>query len=410
MSAEPRRAARSGVLAVPAHWLALTLLSAAALGAAAAGGWTWFVPVFIAEGPLVQGGGDQPVRIVWYTSRPEACTLAPRPGGGAAPTGSPHHTPEGWRHCVQLDDAARRAAGYRIACGGRVLADHPLRVPDGTGPLSFIVFGDSGKGTDAQYALARRMVALRPDFLLHTGDLVYGEGERVDYAERFFAPYAPLLREVPFWPCLGNHDINDGHGSGPYREVFELPENGPPGEPPEHHYWFQIGPVRVAVIDSNVSREALAARVAPWLREVMQRPGARWRFVSLHHPPWSIGPHGSDERLRETLVPVFEQTRVDVVFAGHDHLYARSRPIRAGRVVPPGQGVVYVVSGAGGARLYEARRVDPPPEWLAAWDDRHHSFTHVRIDAAGLHLRQYAADGSVLDEWHLPRAAAPDRG
>ena len=67
----------------------------------------------------------------------------------------------------------------------------------------------------------------------------------------------------------------------------------------------------------------------------------------MHHPIHSqtrrarflaFGRRGTDERLREQLEPLFIEHDVDIVFQGHQHLYARLRPQR---------GVRYIVTGGG---------------------------------------------------------------
>jgi 3',5'-cyclic AMP phosphodiesterase CpdA len=189
-------------------------------------------------------------------------------------------------------------------------------------------------------------------------------------------------------------------------EVFELPDNGPPGLPPDHNYWFEYASARIAVIDSNMDEDVLRDSVAPWLTEVMTAAACRWRFVAFHHPPYTGGNYACDERIQRTLVPVFEATGVDVVFNGHDHTYQRTYPLRGGQIVAPEEGVLYIVTGAGGANLYHIRQ--PRPAFIAACDDQHYSFSQVTIADDTLHLRQIALGGSVLDEyvWQRPERRA----
>jgi len=360
----------------------------------------WVLPVRILEGPLLQQVTADAVSVVWYTSRPAECaiTLTTDEGERTTPV-----TNDGRRCRVRLTDLEPgQAYPYRISRGSRTLAEATLHTARHPGySFSFIVFGDSGKGTQAQYLLADQMVLAAPDFLLHTGDLIYGRGQRSYFNDRFFAPYRELLKQVCFWPCLGNHDIAEPDLGAPYLEVFELPENGPTGLTPERSYWFDYAAARIAVIDSNVDEPQLRDPVAPWLTEVMSEPGPRWKFVSLHHPPYTGGAYKPNERVQNALVPVFEAVGVDIVFAGHDHMYQRTSSIREGEVVEEGAGVVYVVSGAGGALLYDALPADQRPAYVVALNNEIHSFTRVNIDGDTLRLRQIAVDGEVIDDWTL---------
>jgi len=397
-------------------WVLAAIAASGGLYAAA----PWILPVRIVEGPLVQIAGEDGVTLIWYTTRRAACTVVVGEGGEQR---SVPATADGRRQRVRITGLAPgRSYPYRVCAGGRPLTG-PLSLHTNRArgePFSFIVFGDSGLGSRAQYALALQMERAEPDadFLLHVGDLVYPDGERGRYAARFFAPYRRSLARVNFWPCLGNHDFGKGGDAAAYREVFELPENGPAAVPDvarelaaERHYWFDYGACRVAVLDSNVTETVLREHVAPWLRQMMSAAGPRWRLVVCHHPAYTAGKYAPDERLQRTIVPVVDETGVDIVFAGHDHNYQRTRPLRGGREVEPGQGTVYIVSGAGGAALYTAKAAAQRPDFIACIDDQHHSFTQISIDGDELRLRQVALGGAVVDELLLRKppagAAAP---
>lgn len=387
----------------------------------------WLLPVRILEGPLVQLAAEDSVVLVWYTTRP----LAPGACQVVVNLGQEERRfpaeASGRRQRARIDGLTPGTEyPYAIRLGQRALTDprRPLRLrankPPGR-PFAFLVFGDSGKGTREQYELAARMgslpAGLAPaDLLLHTGDLIYPSGQRWRYRNRFFAPYRHLLAKICFWPCLGNHDLNlpDGNGGEAYFEVFELPANGPVGLPPERNYWFDYADARFAVVDSNLDEAALEQRVAPWLREVLGRDAYRWKFVALHHPPYTFGKHQPSQTVRQALVPALEAAGVDVVFCGHDHNYQRTLPMRGGAPVDDGAGVVYVVSGAGGARLYDLQPQEQRPPYFVTGYSQRHSVTHVEVDGEVLTLRQIDLTGAIVDEWRAtktrstpPSASAP---
>jgi hypothetical protein len=77
-----------------------------------------------------------------------------------------------------------------------------------------------------------RVVALEPDFVLHTGDLVaLGSGYR--YWETFFEIERELMARIPLFPTLGNHECNHSY----YFDFFYLPGN-------ERWYAFDYGNAR----------------------------------------------------------------------------------------------------------------------------------------------------------------------
>jgi hypothetical protein len=367
----------------------------------------WLLPVRIIEGPYLQQVGSNRAIALWYTTRPL------RPGEaqftvcfGSDERPVPFDSVGRRNRAVLTDLEPGQTYPYRLHLGRRVLAQASLRTAElPTQACSFVVLGDSGVGGQAQYRLARRICDVDPDFVLHTGDVVYPGGEREGYPNRFFAPYRELLAKACFWPTLGNHDW-EGTGGAAYLEVFELPENGPAELPPETNYWFDYGPVRVAVINSNLSEQVLAGAVAPWLRQVFASGPASWRLVVLHHPPYTAAKHRPSEQVQRALVAAFEEARVAVVFSGHNHLYERTVPLRGGQAVAADEGVVYVVSGAGGARLYPALPPEQRPSYIAAQFDARHSFTHVLASQQTLRLRQIDIDGRLVDEWSLVCPAA----
>lgn len=368
----------------------------------------WILPVRIIEGPLVQQPAESGATLVWYTTRAltagecrVAVSVDNRERNIAADADGP-------RNRARLDGlAAGRTYPYRITYGIRTLAEGTLHTNRPAGqPFSFVVFGDSGTGNQEQYQLAARMEELpgKPDFLLHTGDLVYTHGQREGFKDRFFVPYRRLLADIPFWPSLGNHDVAEPGRGQPYLDVFELPENGPVALTAERNCWFDYAGARFAVVDSNADEPTLREQVAPWLRSVLAGP-FRWKFVAFHHPPYTAGAHAPSARVQRTLVPVFDAAGVDIVFCGHDHLYERMLPMRGGEVAENGNGVVYIVTGAGGGKLYEALPQSSRPAYLSVLENQHYSFTYVRIDGPTLRLQQIATDGSVLDAWTKDKAA-----
>ncbi len=365
--------------------------------------WPWLVPAFVYEGPLVQNTRDRRAVLVWYMSRAVGDGIVVHLGDDRL---IPVECVGSRCRAVLTDLPPGADIPYRIVYDQRTLVADTLRTMRRSDqPYTFVVFGDSGKATQAQFRLADQIVASDPDFVLHTGDLIYGRGERYLYRSRFFVPYAPLLRRVNFWPCIGNHDVFIPVEQAPYFRVFELPRNGPEGLPPEHDYWFDYANARVVVIDSERDERTLREIVAPWVERVFAAGASRWKFVVFHRPPYTAGQHPPRVQIQRALAPAFERAGVDIVFNGHDHMYERTVPIRDGRIAPDGRGVVYVVSGAGGARLYTAFPPDQRPDYIAMLNNDVHSFTRVRVAGDTLILDQIALGGDEIDHWVLHKPA-----
>lgn len=261
------------------------------------------------------------------------------------------------------------------------------------GQLRFVAFGDSGAGSPAQQRVAGQMLAARPDLLIQTGDLVYDAGRDPEYDPRYFEPNRELIGQAPLYPSLGNHDLVSANGR-PYLDNLALPQNLADGS--SRYYSFDYGNAHFVALDvadasgrydRGVERFASGSAQYAWLEQDLAATRRPWKFVYFHYPPYSDGLHGSDPALQQQLAPLFERSGVDLVFAGHDHLYERSQPLRGGAPVAAGErGAVYVVTGGGGAALYPLVRQSA---WAAASRVVHH---FVQVTIAGPRLTLDAID------------------
>jgi len=298
----------------------------------------------------------------------------------------------GLRHAVTISGLSPGSTYYYRVTEGRSSSamNHFRTAPVGRdSSFTFAVIGDSGHGGKNQLAGAALLEQLGPDLILHTGDVVYPSGEDRHYDWRFFIPYRNLIRGVPIFPVLGNHDVERDDGAA-YLNNFHLPSNNP--QDTKRYYSFDWGNAHFVALDSELYYDdggGSPEKQRAWLERDLEETHHPWTFVFLHRPIYSSSEHGSDEELRKDLEPVFSRYGVTMVFSGHDHAYERTVPIR---------GVTYVVSGGGGRDLYEAGE----SEWTAFSKSTHHAvFVHI----AGGHLSLEAVEpnGTVVDRLYLDR-------
>jgi hypothetical protein len=276
---------------------------------------------------------------------------------------------------------------YRVEQAGVVIGRGRFRANRGpqADHFRFAVVGDMGSGDRHQYAVAARMTAWRPEFVLGAGDIVYPGGEGPLFGPRFFEPYRALLANAFFYPALGNHDVKTA-GGAPYLRAFSLPAE--PGG--ERYYAFDEGPARFWALDSTQSL-APGSPQYEWLARDVAASRAPWKFAFFHHPLYSSGLHGSSYRLQRELGTFFSAHRFAAVFCGHDHDYERTAPIG---------GVTYFVSGGGGAGLYGLSAAAQP--WSAAAAARYH-FMAVSLYRDVLAGQAIDEDGRVIDAWVIRR-------
>jgi len=189
-------------------------------------------------------------------------------------------------------------------------------------------------------------------------------------------------------PAHGNHEFLALH----YFAQWSLPNN---------EQWFNVryGNLQVVVTNDTVSsRESIETVQPAYMDSVFSASDARWKMVVHHRPAYSTCTrHGSADDLREAWSPVFERTGVDLVVAGHNHLYERSVPIRGDQEVGAGEGPIYLVSGGAGAELYE----ESEDNWFGVVADPvvHYVIGDFGPDGAEFVVRDLA--GNVVDRFSL---------
>lgn len=271
-------------------------------------------------------------------------------------------------------------------------------------PVRVLAFGDSGWGSPEQVALARLMEREEWDVILHVGDIAYDYGSETDFTVRHFRVYADLLARVPFYPAPGNHDLMTD-GGAPYDRAFDWP-----GPPDRRWYTFRRGRARFVALDTDSpeaveSLEKAEGEQYDWLVETLRESRdttLTWTIVYMHHPIYSHGTgltgHGGEDDLRRTLEPLFLRHGVDVVLAGHEHHYERSRPLRRGEVARRGCAPVYIITGAGGASQFGR---DVAGDEHTARVTLQHEFLSLTLRRGSAEGRAVGVTGEVIDRFTL---------
>lgn len=370
----------------------------------------------IIAGPMIQMPAPDSLRVVWIADAPFAQGSAKLVGAHGEISGA-RVEPKDGRYVAKFDKLQRgEVYEYSIANRG-FLSDHAVTsgphmvriTPSRDATIRFLAFGDSGIGSNTQAKLAKRMVAQRPDVVIHTGDLIYPAGAEKDYVPNFYRPYHDLIASAIFMPSLGNHDVATQKGA-PFLHQFILPENGPRDIEPERNYWFDYGPVRFVALDTNldagggaITHQQMKTTIADWLRKTMTECDAKWRVVYFHQPFYTGSAHSAESSayVKEAYLDVFDETGVDLVLCGHNHLYERTAPMRHDKIVSPGEGIIYVTTGAGGAQRYPEG--ETPPDYIVKSEDAQFSFSSIDASPTTLKFRQLGQSGTPIDEFTLTK-------
>lgn len=273
---------------------------------------------------------------------------------------------------------------YKISYGFTTKAGRFKTAPNHNIPFKFIVYGDSRSGSHTHRKIAENFITVNPDLILHTGDLVDNGKRGYLWESQFFEPLHNVIDHIPIYPCLGNHEKNAKN----YFNFFSLPNN-------ESWYSFNYSNCHFAVLDTN-KPYGRHSKQYKWLKNDLRETHTRWKFVILHHPPYSSGlHHGSSFKVRRILTPLFRKYGVDIVFCGHSHIYERSYPI--GSASKPKQNpVTYVITGGGGGPLYKTKS----NVWSALTKSIN-NFCVVDIDREKLNFRALDINGKVIDRFNI---------
>jgi hypothetical protein len=259
--------------------------------------------------------------------------------------------------------------------------------------VRFAVIGDYGLSGPESRAVSELVKSWEPDFIITTGDNNYPSGgaSTIDgnigrYYHGFIHPYRGDYGEGAeanrFFPSLGNHDWR-WRAPGPYTDYFKLPGN-------ERYYGFIWGPVQFFALDSAQKEPAgvtSGSAQALWLRGLLSSSDRPFRFVYMHHPPYSSGSHGPTGYMQWS----FAEWGVDAVFSGHDHTYER---LERG-------GVLYFVNGLGGNERYEFRSA--PVGGSRFRYNAEYGAMLVEADETSASFMFYNIRGELVDEYELER-------
>lgn len=228
-------------------------------------------------------------------------------------------------------------------------------------PFQFVALGDSRftASTDPEVAnaairraLVKAIAGVKPAFISFGGDIVYRGDHSGDWEVWDSETSAWRQENITIYPALGNHDLH-GRLSTALANYFQRF----PALKEHRYYSAHVANCLMLVLDSTLDEEGGPQGV--WLRQTLDSVPSDVAFVVLvlHHPPYTSSSdetHGGGHSARsqeQALAKMLEERQKRsrarfVVFGGHVHNYERQEH----------GGVVYFVTGGGGARPYLIER------------------------------------------------------
>lgn len=244
------------------------------------------------------------------------------------------------------------------------------------------------------------------------------------------------LRQFRTAVNMGNHDFVDP-------DTYEAFYNRPNRE--DENYWWTYNNALFVSLDTNDYMDF--DDDVEFVSRIVEEQGADkdWVIVNYHHSTFSQAYHMEDavtQYYRERMTPVFSKLDVDLVLAGHDHIYTRSylmdgpTPVDLGREVKigetlaknPGEVQYVTANSASGSKYYNffdfktltRNEDDATNSWTleksiqektirtytAVWDqNKVPDYTNVDVTPEGLTVTTYDMEkGDIVDQFTLTRA------
>ena len=376
------------------------------------------VPELLANfqrGPFIQNASTNQIQVIWKTPVPSDTKVEFGTNGSLG--NALFDTNLVTTHVATLTNLASNTSySYRVSSsdGGApgVSPVETFRTLKTDGSLSFVLFGDSGWGSSAQFEIARVVKSLDPDLVLHSGDVIYGSFTSELADTRCLSVYAPHMKNTPYYFTLGNHDLYSG--AKHYLDAFYLPTNSVSatnhflaGTSPEHYYSFEHGDAHFTVLFvPYLSQYKLSVGDSQynWLTNDLATTTKPWKILLFHVPMNSSSGHRFDDNdyngipdrldIKNVVLPVASRYNVQLILSGHEHGYERFNPIN---------GVHSITSAGGGVPLYGFTELDVASAFF--WS--RYNCVRFTINGDTLEAQAIGLGGEVFDSMTIQRALPP---
>jgi len=296
--------------------------------------------------------------------------------------------------------------------------------PDGDAPIRFITGGDMG--TDEVVGrLMRHAASTDPLFGLIGGDIAYANGELdewhdwevwLDFWERDMV--GPKGHTIPMVLAIGNHEVNDKTGPiterAPFFFGYFAQEGAALSYDSRAYFRRSFGDnVALYALDSG-HVTAVDREQRDWLDATIERDrDMPFKFAVYHvpmYPSHRLYTAPNSKAQRDHWAPLFDEFGLTAGLENHDHMYKRTKRMRADQPHP--EGVLYLGDGAFGRapRSGEQARALSDPEqllrmgllqsYLAKWESRLNFIlieTSTRTSGGGVRFTAIDEKGVAFD-------------
>lgn len=309
--------------------------------------------------------------------------------------------------------------------------------------FKFITIADVQASSDENFAHAaltlKGALDTMPDaeFTINLGDYVNDNtNEEWDW---YFSNFAFANDKITQVPVAGNHDgnITNKFNTNCFKNTFCLDQSK--NESIEGVYYsFDYGNAHFAVLNTN-DMYPMSQAQRNWLINDMSNSNARWKIVLAHRSFYSAGKNINKPDtiiMRNVLLPIIDKLGIDMVYAGHDHMYLRTNQVKGDALVENvtyvdeiyngekitfavnPDGTVYTLPSTAGTKRYTVHEDAIPPVLDVAavaetTRDRGGCFCTTEINGDKLIYKAYIVDDdtqeiSLIDTYAIKKTAVTE--
>lgn len=302
------------------------------------------------------------------------------------------------------------------------------------GDFTFVLAGDPQIGAGKFYAdrdnwekalgTIKKQVP-QMSFLYSLGDQV---NEHASKSELEYSGYIERenAKGITFATLIGNHDSR----ANSYSQHFALPNLQAEGKTEAgSNYYFVYNNTLFIQLNSNNMNTAEHKATIEKAIEMTKNQNIKWKVVGFHHAIYSAAKHANDDDIikrRAEYPALMKEYGIDLIVAGHDHVYTRSRMMDGGVAIesernftdkskeegkvpskyvnPKGQ-LYLTANSASGSKHYDLVEFK---DYMAVRDQHYKpNFTKVEVTDKSIVATTYETDSlKVVDEVEIEKSTA----
>lgn len=261
---------------------------------------------------------------------------------------------------------------------------------------------------------------------------LYSLGDQVnEYTSKSELEYSGYIERenakgITFATLIGNHDSQ----ANSYSQHFALPNVQAEGatEAGSNYYFVYNNTLFIQLNSNNMNTAEHKATIEKAI-EMTKNQNIKWKVVGFHHAIYSAATHANDDDIikrRAEYPALMKQYGIDLIVAGHDHVYTRSRMMDGGLAIesernftdkskeegkvpskyvnPKGQ-LYLTANSASGSKHYDLVEFK---DYMAVRDQHYKpNFTEVKVTDKSIVATTYETDSlKVVDQVEIEKSTA----